>query len=61
MGRFVQIAMRIGALNSNITFYSRTICGFLKDEDYAHLNSAIDRVLRMLSALLVKIKNVTAA
>jgi four helix bundle protein len=60
MGRFVQIAMGSGVELSYHLLLAHDL-GFLKDEDYAHLNSAIDRVLRMLSALLVKIKNVTAA
>jgi len=35
--------------------------GFLKNEEYASLSSAIERIMKMLSALSGKIRNIPAA
>jgi four helix bundle protein len=60
MARFVQIAMGSGTELSYHLLLARDL-GFLKSEEYADLNSAVDRVLRMLSALSGKVRNISAA
>jgi four helix bundle protein len=50
MARFVQIAMESGAELSCHLLLARDL-GFLKNEEYASLSSAIDRIMKMLSAL----------
>jgi four helix bundle protein len=35
--------------------------GFLKTEEYVDLSSAVDRVMKMLSALSGKVRNIPAA
>ena len=59
MARFVQIAMGSGAELSYHLLLARDL-GFLKSEEYADLSSAVDRVLRMLSALSGKVRNISA-
>ena len=60
MARFVQIAMGSGAGLSYHLLLARDL-GFLKNEEYADLSSAIDRVMRMLSALSGKVRKIPAA
>jgi four helix bundle protein len=60
MARFVQIAMGSGAELSYHLLLARDL-GFLKNEEYADLSSAIDRVMRMLSALSGKVRKIPAA
>ncbi len=60
MARYVQIAMGSGAELSYHLLLSRDL-GFLKNEEYADLSSAVDRVMKMLSALAGKIRNISAA
>jgi four helix bundle protein len=60
MARFVQIAMGSGAELSYHLLLARDL-GFLENEKYASLSSVIDRVMKMLSALSGKIRNVPAA
>ena len=44
-----------------IIFCWRTILGLLKTEDYGDLSTALDRIMKMLSALSGKIRNIAAA
>jgi four helix bundle protein len=60
MARFIQIAMGSGAELSYHLLLARDL-GFLKNEEYADSNSAIDRVMRMLSALSGKVRRIPAA
>jgi four helix bundle protein len=60
MARFIQIAMGSGAELSYHLLLAHAL-GFLKNEDYANLGSATDRVMRMLSALSGKVRNISAA
>jgi four helix bundle protein len=60
MARFVQIAMGSGAELSYHLLLARDL-GFLKDGDYPVLSSAVERVMKMLSALSGKIRNAAAA
>ena len=59
MARFVQIAMGSGAEFSYHLLLARDL-GFLKGEEYANLIAAVDRVMRMLSALSGKVRNIPA-
>jgi four helix bundle protein len=60
MARYVQIAMGSGAELSYHLLLARDL-GFLKNEEYADLGSAVDRIMRMLSALSGKVRNTPAA
>lgn len=60
MARFIQIAMGSGAELSYHLLLARDL-GFLKNEEYADFNSAIDRVMRMLSALSGKVRKIPGA
>jgi four helix bundle protein len=60
MARFVQIAMGSGAELSYHLLLAKDL-GFVKGEEYAGLNSDLDRVMRMLSALSGKIRSASAA
>jgi four helix bundle protein len=60
MARFVQIAMGSGAELSYHLLLARDL-GFLKNEEYASLSSAIERIMKMLSGLSGKIRNIPAA
>src|ERR1700691_2932287 len=60
MARFVQIAMGSGAELSYHLLLARDL-GFLKTEEYVDLSSAVDRVMKMLSALSGKVRNIPAA
>jgi len=60
MARYVQIAMGSGAELSYHLLLARDL-GLLNSEEYSDLNSAVERVMKMLSALSAKIRNVSAA
>jgi four helix bundle protein len=60
MARYIQIAMGSGAELSYHLLLAKDL-GFVKSEEYAELNSDLDRVMRMLSALSGKIRSVSAA
>jgi four helix bundle protein len=60
MARFVQIAMGSGAELSYHLLLAKDL-GFVKSEEYTELNSDLDRVMRMLSALSGKIRSASAA
>ncbi|MGA8153854.1 MAG: four helix bundle protein [Terriglobales bacterium] len=60
MARFVQIAMGSGAELSYHLLLSRDL-GLLKPADCAHLESELNAVMRMLSALSQKLRNTRAA
>jgi len=60
MARFVQIAMGSGAELSYHLLLARDL-GFVRNEEYAQLNARVERVMRMLSALSGKLRDVAAA
>jgi four helix bundle protein len=60
MARFVQIAMGSGAELSYHLLLARDL-GFVRDEEYIDLSSAVERVMKMLSALSGKIKSASVA
>jgi len=60
MTRFVQIAMGSGAELSYHLLLARDL-GLLKTEDYGDLSTALDRIMKMLSALSGKVRNIAAA
>jgi len=60
MARFVQIAMGSGAELSYHLLLAKDL-GFVKGEEYAELNSDLERVMRMLSALSGRIRSASAA
>ena len=60
MARFVQIAMGSGAELSYHLLLAKDL-GFVKNEEYTELNSDLERVMRMLSALSGKIRSASAA
>ena len=60
MARYVQIAMGSGAELSYHLLLAREL-GFLKTEEYVDLSSAVDRVMKMLSALSGKVRNIPDA
>jgi four helix bundle protein len=60
MGRFVQIAMGSGAELSYHLLLARDL-GFVTSEEYVELNTILERVMRMLSALSSKVRNPSAA
>lgn len=56
MARFVQISMGSGAELSYHLLLSRDL-ELLSDQQYAELNGRVERVMKMLSALSVRLKN----
>jgi four helix bundle protein len=56
MSRFIQIAMGSGAELSYHLLLSRDM-GFLSQEDFSSLAGELDEILRMLSALSVRLKS----
>jgi four helix bundle protein len=60
MARFVQIAMGSGAEVSYHLLLARDL-GFIKAGEYSELNAHLESVMRMLSALSAKVRNVDAA
>ena len=60
MARFVQIAMGSGAELSYHLLLAHDL-GLLKNEEYTDLSSAVDRIMKMLCALSVKVRNAPAA
>lgn len=60
MARFVQIAMGSGAELSCHLLFARDL-GLLNTEDYGELSTALDRIMKMLSVLSGKIRNIPAA
>ncbi|HEY3973324.1 MAG TPA: four helix bundle protein [Candidatus Sulfotelmatobacter sp.] len=60
MARFVQIAMGSGSELSYHLLLAKDL-GFLSEEGFTPLNSQTERVLKMLSALSAKIRNISAA
>ena len=56
MSRFIQIAMGSGAELSYHLLLSRDL-GFLSQEDFSSLAGELDEILRMLSALSVRLKS----
>jgi four helix bundle protein len=60
MGRFVQIAMGSGAELSYHLLLAKDL-GFVNEVQRAELNTSLERVLRMLSALSAKVRNPSAA
>jgi four helix bundle protein len=60
MARYVQIAMGSGAELSYHLLLARDL-GLLGKEEYATLTLAVDRVMKMLSALSGKIRSASAA
>jgi four helix bundle protein len=60
MARYVQIAMGSGAELSYHLLLARDLA-LLGEEEYATLSLAVDRVMKMLSALSGKIRNASAA
>src|SRR5208282_1209161 len=59
MARYIQIAMGSGAELSYHLLLARDL-GFLENEEYAGLSSAVDRVMKMLSVLSGKIRSASA-
>jgi four helix bundle protein len=60
MARYVQIAMGSGAELSYHLLLAKDL-GFLREEYFADLSARIDRVMKMLSALVGKLKRLPAA
>jgi four helix bundle protein len=60
MARFVQIAMGSGAELSYHLLLAKDL-GFVTNEVHAVLNENLERVMRMLSALSVKVRSPSAA
>ena len=60
MARFIQISMGSGAELSYHLLLARDL-DFLKNAEYSKLNSDLEEVMRMLSALSQKIRNALAA
>ncbi len=60
MARFIQISMGSGAELSYYLLLARNL-DFLKNAEYSKLNSDLEEVMRMLSALSQKIRNALAA
>jgi four helix bundle protein len=60
MARYVQIAMGSGAELSYHLRLARDL-GFLENEEYATLSTAIERIMKMLPALSGKIRHVPTA
>jgi four helix bundle protein len=60
MGRFVQIAMGSGAELSYHLLLARDLA-FITSEAYAELDTSLERVMRMLSALSAKVRKPSAA
>jgi len=60
MARFVQIAMGSGAELSYHLLLARDL-GFMTNEEQVVLNTSLERVMRMLSALSSKVRNPSAA
>jgi four helix bundle protein len=60
MARFVQIAMGSGAELSYHLLLARDL-GFMTNEEHVELNTSLERVMRMMSALSSKVRNRTAA
>ena len=60
MGRFVQIAMGSGAELSYHLLLSRDL-DFIAKEEWSVLNTDLERVMKMLSALSAKLRNAAAA
>jgi four helix bundle protein len=60
MGRFVQIAMGSGSELSYYLLLAKDL-EFLSKEEYMALNTSLERVMRMLSALSTRLKSLSAA
>jgi len=60
MGRFVKIAMGSGAELSYHLLLARDL-GFMNEGQHTELDTSLERVLRMLSALSAKVRSPSAA